>query len=142
MATGGWGGYGDPTLLAQADQAAARRRGSVIQRVAAQEEVTRERELQRAVEAVLEQLVALGKIRCWYHRPDRATRAQDHEQRGLPDLVVGVRADLVLALELKTATGRVRPEQETWLGCWGERGALCRSLGEVLAHLQRWGVVG
>jgi len=139
MATGGWedyGGLGLPTATPK------RRRGTVMQRVAAQAETTRERDLQRATEAILDELQAHGRILCWYHRPDRAPRAQDHEQRGLPDLVVGVREGCVLGLELKTATGRVRPEQEIWLRCLGDRGALCRSLGEVLDFLRRWGVMG
>lgn len=141
MATGGWQGYGSPALLAQAADVAARRRGTVWDRACAQAEAGTERRLQRAVEAILGQLVATGQIRCWYHRPDRATRAQDHEQRGLPDLVIGIRPGLVVAVELKTAAGKVTPEQDAWLSCWGERGCLCRSVGEVLDFLRRWEVV-
>ena len=136
MATGGWSGYGSPVLLEQAAGVAARRRGTVWDRACAQAEAGTERQLQRAVETILGQMQAAGQIRCWYHRPDRATRAQDREQRGLPDLVIGVREGLVVALELKTATGKVSQEQAEWLACWGERGRVCRGVGEVLGFLR------
>jgi hypothetical protein len=96
-----------------------------------------ERSLQARCEALLRQLQALGKISCWYHRPDR--ECARGEQRGLPDLVIGVRQGLVLAVELKSWSGKLRPEQEVWLSCWGAEGCVVRSTGELLDVLKTYG---
>ena len=92
--------------------------------------------LQAACHRVLGQLLAMGRIVDWYHRPDRAPGRG--ERAGLPDLLVAVRPGLVVACELKTATGRVSPRQAAWLACWGERGAVCRSEGEFVDAMRRW----
>jgi len=140
MATGGWGGV-RPELLEQ--QAPRRGRRTIDELVRAEGAARWERDLLAEVTRVLDELVASGALLCWYHRPDRAPRERDRERPGLPDLVIGVRPDLVIGVELKRpdGTGRLRHEQETWLRAWGTRGCLATSLAEVLAHLRRWGVV-
>jgi hypothetical protein len=70
----------------------------------------------------------------------------DHDSRrnpaGLPDLVL-VKPPRVVFLELKTATGRVRAEQQTWLdalaGCDTVASALVRpdDIPTVLDYLER-----
>jgi hypothetical protein len=93
--------------------------------------------LQRASEAILERLRQTGAIMDWWHSEDRKKR----ERPGMPDLVIGVRPGLVIAVELKSRTGRATEEQERWLECWGERGALCRSVEEVLTFLKQHQVI-
>ena len=93
--------------------------------------------LQRAAEAILERLRISGAIMDWWHSEDRAKR----ERAGMPDLVIAAREGLVIAIELKSATGRATEEQERWLTAWGERGCLCRSAGEVLTFLKQHQVV-
>ena len=56
--------------------------------------------------------------------------------------MIGVRPGLVVAVELKTATGRVSPEQREWLDLWGANGAVVRSERELLDRLAAWGVLG
>lgn len=117
-----------------------RRRGTLDERIVQADECRRESELQRAVEAMLVEIQARGRIKCWYHRSDtRRTRA---EQPGFPDLAIGVRPGVMIGIELKTATGRLGPGQAEWLECLGERGAVCRSMGEVIEFLRKWEVVG
>ena len=140
-----------------------RRRGGVVERACAMVEAQSERELQAEVEAALRQLVATGAIVDFYHRPDRAPRGA--ERPGLPDLVIAARhlverdwtrvpgeepppgklmiaEGLILFVELKTATGKLRPEQVRWLACAGSRGCVARSLDDVVSFLRGWGVVG
>lgn len=99
-----------------------------------------ERDLQRECEAVLRLLQAAGVILRWYHRPDSPRRIRP-EQRGLPDLLIGVRRDLVLGVELKTAKGKTSAEQDDWLACFGDRGAVCRSVEDLYMFLGRHGVI-
>jgi hypothetical protein len=119
-----------------------RGRRTIAELLQAQASVELERDLLAWVVAELERLRACRRIRRWHHVPDvRRTRK---EQEGMLDLHIGVRRDLVIALELKRPDGRgvVSEAQQDWLDCWGDRGALCQSRDEVLAHLKRWGVVG
>ena len=95
-----------------------------------------ERRLQAACERELGKLLAFGLIVDWEHRPDRAPGRG--ERGGRPDLTIGVGPGVVIAVELKTATGVVTPRQAAWLVCWGERGCVCRSLGEFLSFVGRW----
>lgn len=75
-------------------------------------------------------VIALAKLRKWrvaHFRPGRTakgwrTPVQGH--KGFPDLVL-VRPPRLIIAELKTATGRVEPEQQTWLD------ALADSITEV-----------
>ena len=97
-----------------------------------------ERKLQADCEALLGDLKALGKVATWYHRPD--VRGRRPERKGLPDLVIGVRPDLDLCVELKTAKGKLSVEQLVWLGVFGDRGAVCRSQGELMEFLEGHGV--
>lgn len=106
--------------------------------------------LQARCEAVLRELRDWGVPLVWAHIPDvRMQRGvagrQQARRAGLPDLIIGVpgwqNEGLVLGVELKTEAGRLRPEQAVWLAAWGERGAVCRSEGELLDLLRRWGVV-
>lgn len=74
---------------------------------------TTEAGLQREVEA-------RAAIRGWmsYHTHDSR-----RSNPGYPDLhLVHVRASLSLFLELKTHTGRIRPEQRTWLDALAKTG--------------------
>jgi hypothetical protein len=65
-------------------------------------------------------------------------------RRGAPDFVVAQRGVGTVWLELKTSTGKLRPEQETWAGVLshapGTWWALCRSVEEVEAALRAAGV--
>lgn len=135
VSTRGWDGYqpGPPSPP-------LRRRGTIDERIVADAECRTERELQDAVNALLVELQARGRIRCWYHRSDtRRTRA---EQPGFPDLRIGVRPGVEIGIELKTPTRKLGPGQQDWLDCLAERGCVCRSLSEVLDFLRRWEVVG
>ena len=134
MATGGWGGL-RPDLLER--PAPRRGRRSIDELLAADATAKLERDLQRQVEALLQGLQELGQIIRWHHVPDtRRTRA---EQAGHLDLVVGIEAGLVVAVELKRpdGKGKVSPEQADWLRCWGERATVATSLGEVIEFLRR-----
>ena len=66
--------------------------------------VMTEAELQRAV-------VQLAKIRRWrcYHNPDSR-----RSEAGFPDLFL-MRSPRAMFVELKSAAGRLRPEQVEWL---------------------------
>jgi len=55
--------------------------------------------------------------------------------------VIGVRPDLVLGVELKTAKGRPSVEQLVWLGCFGDLGRVCRSQGEMMDFFGECGVL-
>lgn len=98
-----------------------------------------ERKLQADCEALLDDLIALGRVATWYHRPD--VRGRRPERKGLPDLLIGVRHGMVLGVELKTATGKISVEQLVWLGCFGDLGSVCRSQGELLNFLESAGVL-
>jgi hypothetical protein len=98
-----------------------------------------ERQLQRAVEQLLEVLRQSGRIVEWYHRPDRP--AGRRERGGLPDLVIGLDFGRVAALELKGPRGKTTEAQEAWLRCFFPRAAVCRSLDEVQERLAAWGVM-
>jgi hypothetical protein len=105
--------------------------------------VQTERELQRWAERYLESMgylrpdqkrVDAGRPRecrgVYYHLP---------QARGNPfalDLIVLDRTGRWLALELKSATGRVSARQE-WL-CWAAGGSICRSAGDVQCAVQAW----
>lgn len=95
-----------------------------------------EAQLQRAAEDLLEVCRRRGLILDWYHRPDRA--AGHRERAGLPDLLIAIGPGRVAAIELKSARGKVRPEQQVWLDAFG--GYVCRSLDEVRTALRWLGV--
>jgi len=99
-----------------------------------------ESSLQSATEAELDRLQATGAILDYYHRPDGAPRRRGQERAGVPDLIIAVRDDLVLAIELKSATGRLTKWQRFWLQAFGTRGCVCRSIDEVRDFLGKWGV--
>lgn len=95
-----------------------------------------ERDLQRDAEAWLKGLVDVGLVRAWYHRPD--LKPKRSEKAGLPDLIIALPGDVV-AVELKTAKGKVTLEQAIWLASF-RRSAVCRSLAEFQSQLRAWGV--
>lgn len=89
--------------------------------------------------ALLKRLKAAGQITAFWHRPDQKSRGR--EAGGVPDLLVALGPDRgIVALELKTATGKVTPEQAVWLAAFGDRGCVCRSLAAVRAFLAGFGV--
>ena len=98
-----------------------------------------ERELQCQCERILRQLKAAGAILDWYHRPDR--RAGRREQPGLPDLIIAVRPEVVLAVELKVGRRKLTVPQERWLDCFGTHGCEARSVYDMLTLLRWWGVL-
>ncbi len=112
-----------------------RGRRSISEQWADKEDKRREAELQAEVTAWLAGELAAGHILCWTHvaRPQR-------DRPGLPDLIVGLRADLVVAIELKRpdGTGALRPEQAVWLRAWGSNGAVCLSLAQVVERVRAW----
>lgn len=89
-------------------------------------------------------VIDAAKLHGWrvhHARPGRTaqgwrTPVQGHV--GAPDLLLARGGDVVCA-ELKTRTGRVRPEQRDWLHNLGAHGALWRpaDAGQVLARLAR-----
>jgi len=117
--------------------AAPRRHPSIAEQWADREDQRRESELQAEVEVWLTGEVAACRVLCWTH-----VRSPRKDRPGLPDLVIGLAPGLVVAVELKRpdGTGRLRPEQETWLRAWGERGAVCCSLAQVQAQVRAWRV--
>ncbi len=76
------------------------------------------------------QVLQLAKLSGWltYHTHDSRRSAP-----GFPDLVL-VKAPLVLFAELKSARGKLRPEQEAWLEAL--RG--CRTVGARLWRPSDW----
>lgn len=77
------------------------------------------------------QVVALAKRGGWriYHAPDnrpgRRTgkpQAVVGDTAGFPDLIL-IRDSELLAVELKTDTGRLRPGQQDWLSAFAQVGA-------------------
>lgn len=66
-------------------------------------------------------------------------------KRGTPDLIFLWATDCLQmgAVELKTATGRLQPEQKAWRDefiTMGGKYAVCRSYEETRFTLQEWGV--
>ena len=51
---------------------------------------------------------------------------------GAPDLVVS-RGGRTVAVEIKVATGKVKPHQAAWLAAWGGEVAIVRGLEDVAA---------
>lgn len=100
-----------------------------------------ERDLQREVTALLNGLQKAGLIIDHYHRPSARGRGREHP--GFLDECIAIRPGLVVAIEVKTRakTSKTSPEQDAWIEAWGERGAVCRDIGEVRDALRRWGVV-
>jgi hypothetical protein len=99
-----------------------------------------EKQLQRAVEDLLAILVRKKQVIDFYHRPDR--EAGRNERPGFPDICIALPSG-PCAIELKRDMPSAKPSeaQARWLACWGDRGALCRNLGQVRAALRSWGVV-
>ncbi len=60
----------------------------------------------------------------WFH--DRRTdRAQHMGDAGVPD-ILAIKGTRLLAWELKSAKGKVTPEQQLWLNAWQDVGADAR----------------
>lgn len=80
--------------------------------------------------------------KCVHYRPARSARGVRTPVQGdigAPDLLLA-RAGDVLCVELKTRTGRIRPEQRDWLDHLGDRhGYVWRpaDAAQVLARLAR-----
>ena len=76
------------------------------------------------------QVLQLAKLSGWltYHTHDSR-----RSQAGFPDLVL-VRPPAILFAELKSETGRVRPEQAAWLEALGG----CRTVGARLWRPGDW----
>jgi hypothetical protein len=79
---------------------------------------------------------ARGKILAYYHRPDR--KPGRGERRGLPDLLIAIAPGRVIAVELKTSTGRLSEAQAEWLVGFGGRGYVCRSIQALAALVDGW----
>lgn len=94
---------------------------------------------QRAAECLLKVLIQKGDVIDYYHRPDRG--AGHNERPGFPDLCLALHSGPA-AIELKknVKTAKTTAAQGRWLACWGDRGALCRTLDDLRAALRRWGV--
>ena len=75
------------------------------------------------------ELAELLRWRVYSLRRSDMAKVQGHTGKGFPDLVL-VRPPRCLFVELKSAKGRVRPEQEAWLcalsDCEGVESALWR----------------
>ena len=52
--------------------------------------------------------------------------------KGVPDLLVGLRNGVNLLLEVKSATGKLTPEQQEWHAKWRGHVAVVRSIEEAL----------
>ena len=140
MATQGWHGYGyDGGSPSQVPRRKGRR--SIAELLVAKIESDLEGPLRDWAQELLRELKDHGLIRCWFHVPD--TRRTRPEERGFPDLAIGVRPGLVLHVELKRldGKGKLGAEQATWLLCAADRGAVCSSQDEFLEFLRKWGVV-
>lgn len=98
-----------------------------------------EAQLQRACEDLLDVLIARGQVIDYYHRPDR--EAGHRERGGFPDLCIALACGPV-AVELKrdSKAAKTSPAQDRWLSAWGDRGAVCRTVGQFKAALRAWGV--
>ena len=91
--------------------------------------------LQAECNRICDQLVAMGKICAWWHRPNHKPTTQERRQRGtagLQDLILFLPGGRYLAVELKTATGRESAEQVAWRVALEPYSAVCRSVGEFL----------
>ena len=96
---------------------------------------------------MLRELQSWGVPLIWAHIPDVAMQRgvagrQQAKRRGLPDLIIGLPGrGVVLGIELKTESGKLRPEQAVWQVSFGARGCVARSEAEMLDFLRRWGAV-
>ena len=106
-----------------------------------------EAQLQREAEKLLNWLKDTGRIRDYYHRPDR--RAGHNERAGLPDLVIAGAHESrcshctrsLYAIELKIGKNKTTKAQDQWLAAYGPWGAVCRSMDEVHHRLREWGII-
>jgi hypothetical protein len=82
----------------------------VLDALAHQDETWAKTVSERSFQAAVERLARLGGW-CTFH-----DRTPKRNNKGFPDLVmVHPTRGLLVVAELKTAKGRVRPEQKTWL---------------------------
>lgn len=87
------------------------------------------------------QVIGLARYTQWliYHAPAGGKDGRaDREQvgAGFPDLVL-VKGPRLIFVELKTRTGRVRPDQVTWLDALGDVGRLALGPASVEVYLWR-----
>ena len=87
--------------------------------------------------AIREAVNRIEGCRCWRNNVgfDAKNRIPYGLGVGSPDLV-GIAYGRLLGIEVKTATGRIRPEQRAWLEAVTRLGGVvgvCRSVDEALA---------
>jgi len=100
-----------------------------------------ENRLQARCEALLGELVAMGRVLAVIHRPNHAPTAQEKRQRGTKgqaDLTMLLPGGRYCCVELKTTTGRESLEQIAWRVKLEPYSAICRSEGEFLDFVGRW----
>ena len=108
----------------------------------------RESQLQIAVASYLDRALMLGA--CWFHVPNEGKRScvtgrnlkRQGLKKGVPDCVIIYRGRAYF-IELKTAKGRLQPEQKDFADVLEMCGAgfkVCRSLNEVQEALYSWGI--
>ena len=55
---------------------------------------------------------------------------------GVPDLLCGFRGQTFL-FEVKTAKGKLTPDEDAWLGEWRGHAAIVRTIEDAIAELER-----
>ena len=119
----------------------ARRKDLDVQKPTTEKDrIDPEAKLQAFVNKKCAEWLKEGQILCWRHNPRQLGKREVAEQKGYVDQTIGIRADLVVGVELKKIGKDLEPEQIPWRIAFGQNHILCRTETEFLSEMWARGV--